>query len=157
MSAMFSMIVLRMKACPQHSTGKEGVTISLVLINIASHLTACGFAVLLCYLWRPEFLPDKSISPHDGVVSRLAAHLKLQYDFWAEYTSREVTRWEHLAELYRCPEWSPFNWGQQKNCIRHLYPHAMRIDRFFYSRRKCSPGSTIVRLFFPLLRWLNEP
>ncbi|POV56987.1 hypothetical protein C3404_27180 [Citrobacter freundii complex sp. CFNIH11] len=29
MSAMFSMIVLRMKACPQHSTGKEGVTISL--------------------------------------------------------------------------------------------------------------------------------
>ncbi|EAM7797182.1 hypothetical protein E7W39_03680 [Cronobacter sakazakii] len=26
---MFSMIVLRMKACPQHSTGKEGVTISL--------------------------------------------------------------------------------------------------------------------------------
>jgi NNP family nitrate/nitrite transporter-like MFS transporter len=29
MSAMFSMIVLRMKACPQHNTGKEGVTISL--------------------------------------------------------------------------------------------------------------------------------
>nr|QIQ14426.1 Tyrosine-specific transport protein [Klebsiella pneumoniae] len=28
-SAMFSMMVLRMKACPQHSTGKEGVTISL--------------------------------------------------------------------------------------------------------------------------------
>ena len=31
MSAMFSMIVLRMKACPQHSTGKEGVTISLIV------------------------------------------------------------------------------------------------------------------------------
>ncbi|WP_309473328.1 oligopeptide/dipeptide ABC transporter ATP-binding protein [Klebsiella pneumoniae] len=31
MSAMFSMIVLRMKACPQHSTGKEGVTISLTI------------------------------------------------------------------------------------------------------------------------------
>ncbi|WP_205409844.1 laccase domain-containing protein, partial [Klebsiella aerogenes] len=32
MSAMFSMIVLRMKACPQHSTGKEGVTISLNIL-----------------------------------------------------------------------------------------------------------------------------
>lgn len=29
MNAMFSMIVLRMKACPLHSTRKEGVTISL--------------------------------------------------------------------------------------------------------------------------------
>ncbi|MGS6175949.1 hypothetical protein ACVGWK_03635, partial [Enterobacter sichuanensis] len=33
MSAMFSMIVLRMKACPQHSTGKEGVTISLNMLT----------------------------------------------------------------------------------------------------------------------------
>ncbi|BBW24548.1 hypothetical protein STN0717ENT53_P20060 (plasmid) [Enterobacter kobei] len=60
-----------------------------------------GFAVLLCYLRGPEFPPDKSISPHDGVVFRLAAHLKVQSDLWAEYASREVTRWEHLAELYR--------------------------------------------------------
>ncbi|PTX80090.1 hypothetical protein C1N96_21105 [Enterobacter hormaechei] len=29
---MFSMMVLRMKACPQHSTGKEGVTISLSML-----------------------------------------------------------------------------------------------------------------------------
>ncbi|MCF1161257.1 hypothetical protein L0E00_27485, partial [Klebsiella pneumoniae] len=33
MSAMFSMIVLRMKAYPQHSTGKEGVTISLNILS----------------------------------------------------------------------------------------------------------------------------
>ncbi|MBZ6861448.1 hypothetical protein FMJ23_31475 [Klebsiella michiganensis] len=33
MSAMFSMMVLRMKACPQHSTGKEGVTISLNILQ----------------------------------------------------------------------------------------------------------------------------
>ena len=62
---------------------------------------------------------------------RLAAHLKLQPDLWAEYASREVTRWEHLAELYRYLELSPFNRAQQKTCIRHLYPHAMRTDRGF--------------------------
>ncbi|ARB23728.1 hypothetical protein AM394_22175 [Klebsiella oxytoca] len=33
---MFSMIVLRMKACPQHSTGKEGVTISLNIPDSSS-------------------------------------------------------------------------------------------------------------------------
>ncbi|RAP73094.1 Tn3 family transposase [Candidatus Erwinia dacicola] len=90
-----------------------------------------GFAVLLCYLRGPGFPPDKSMSPHDGVVSRLAAHLKLQPDLWAEYASREVTRWEHLAELYRYLELSPFNRALQKICIRHLYPHAMRTDRGF--------------------------
>ncbi len=34
-----------------------------------------GFAVLLCYLRGPGFPPDKSISPHDCVVFRLAAQL----------------------------------------------------------------------------------
>lgn len=29
-----------------------------------------GFAVLLCYLRGPGFPPDKSISPHNGVVTR---------------------------------------------------------------------------------------
>ncbi|MDU5478522.1 MAG: hypothetical protein E6101_11680, partial [Enterobacter sp.] len=40
MSAMFSMIVLRMKACPQHNTGKEGVTISLNMVyyTVIMHL-----------------------------------------------------------------------------------------------------------------------
>lgn len=90
-----------------------------------------GFAVLLCYLRGPGFPPDKSISPHDCVVFRLAAHLKVQSDLWAEYASREVTRWEHLAELYRYLELSPFNRALQKTCIRHLYPHAMRTDRGF--------------------------
>ena len=47
-----------------------------------------GFAVLLCYLRGSGFPPDKNISPHDGVVSRLAAHLKLLPDLWAEYASR---------------------------------------------------------------------
>lgn len=90
-----------------------------------------GFAVLLCYLRGPGFTPDKNVSPHDGVVSRLAAHLKLPPDLWVEYASREVTRWEHLAELYRYLELSPFNRALQKACIRHLYPHAMRTDRGF--------------------------
>ena len=70
-----------------------------------------GFAVLLCYLRGPGFPPDKSISPHDCVVFRLAAHLKVQSDLWAEYASREVTRWEHLAScagrVGQCPEKKP--------------------------------------------------
>nr|WP_263450368.1 DUF4158 domain-containing protein [Klebsiella michiganensis] len=90
-----------------------------------------GFAVLLCYLRGPGFPPDKSISPHDGVVFRLAAHLKVQSDLWAEYASREVTRWEHLAELYRYLELSPFNRALQKTCICHIYPRAMRTERGF--------------------------
>ncbi|MBB6117948.1 hypothetical protein F4826_004928 [Rahnella inusitata] len=57
--------------------------------------------------------------------------MKLQPDLWAEYASREVTRWEHLAELYRYLELSPFNRALQKICIRHLYPHAMRTDKGF--------------------------
>ena len=44
-----------------------------------------GFAVLLCYLRESGFPLHKSISPHDGVVSRLAAHLKLQSELWAQY------------------------------------------------------------------------
>lgn len=37
-----------------------------------------GFAVLLCYLRGPGFIPDKSSAPHNGVVSRVASRLKLQ-------------------------------------------------------------------------------
>ncbi|EFX7532898.1 DUF4158 domain-containing protein, partial [Shigella flexneri] len=65
-----------------------------------------GFAVLLCYLRGPGFIPDKSSAPHNGVVSRVASRLKLQPDLWPEYASREQTRWEHLTELYRYLELS---------------------------------------------------
>lgn len=60
-----------------------------------------GFAVLLCYLRGPGFIPDKSSPPHNGVVSRVASRLKLQPDLWPEYASREQTRWEHLTEQDR--------------------------------------------------------
>ncbi len=60
-----------------------------------------GFAVLLCYLRGPGFIPDKSNVPHSSVISRIASRLKLQPDLWPEYASREQTRWEHLTELYR--------------------------------------------------------
>ena len=46
-----------------------------------------GFAVLLCYLRESGFPLHKSISSRDGVVLRLAAHLKLQSDLWAKYAS----------------------------------------------------------------------
>lgn len=58
-----------------------------------------GFAVLLCYLRGPGFVPDKNNVPHCGSVSRIASRLKLQPDLWREYAAREQTRWEHLAEL----------------------------------------------------------
>ena len=90
-----------------------------------------GFAVLLCYLRGPGFIPDKSSAPHNGVVSRVASRLKLQPDLWPEYASREQTRWEHLTELYRYLELSPFSRSMQKDCIRHLHPYAMRTDKGF--------------------------
>ncbi|STV04227.1 transposase TnpA, Tn21 [Klebsiella pneumoniae] len=111
-----------------------------------------GFAVLLCYLRGPGFPPDKSISPHDCVVFRLAAHLKVQSDLWAEYASREVTRWEHLAELYRYLELSPFNRALQKTCIRHLYPHAMRTDRGFLLAEEMLSWLHNNKVIFPLLK-----
>ncbi|WP_410010719.1 hypothetical protein [Escherichia coli] len=40
--------------------------------------------------------------------------MKLQPDLWAEYASREITHWEHLAELYLYLELSPFNRALQK-------------------------------------------
>jgi hypothetical protein len=73
-----------------------------------------GFAVLLCYLRGPGFIPDKSSVPHNGVVSRVASRLKLQPDLWQEYASREQTRWEHLTELYRYLKLSPFSRSLQK-------------------------------------------
>ncbi len=76
-----------------------------------------GFAVLLCYLRGPGFLPDKNNTPHEGVVSRVASQLKLQPELWYEYASREQTCWEHLTELYRYLELSPFNRSLQKDCI----------------------------------------
>lgn len=39
-----------------------------------------GFAVLLCYLRGPGFIPDKSNPPHSGVISRITSRLKLQPD-----------------------------------------------------------------------------
>lgn len=90
-----------------------------------------GFAVLLCYLRGPGFIPDKSSAPHNGVVTRVASRLKLQPDLWPEYASREQTRWEHLTELYRYLEISPFSRSMQKDCIRHLHPDAMRTDKGF--------------------------
>lgn len=62
-------------------------------------------------------------------MSRVAERLKLQPDLWREYATREETRWEHLAELYRYLGLVPFNRSLQKTCIRHLYPHAMRTDK----------------------------
>lgn len=111
-----------------------------------------GFAVLLCYLRGPGFPPDKSISPHDCVVFRLAAHLKVQSDLWAEYASREVTRWEHLAELYRYLELSPLTGRCKKPVFATFIPTPCGQTEVFYLRRKCSPGSTIIRLFSPLLK-----
>jgi TnpA family transposase len=90
-----------------------------------------GFAILLCYLRGPGFLPDKNDTPHEGVISRVAFQLNLQPELWDEYASREQTRWEHLNELYRYLELSSFNRSLQKNCVRHLYPHAMRTDKGF--------------------------
>ncbi|HHC4827994.1 TPA: DUF4158 domain-containing protein, partial [Klebsiella michiganensis] len=90
-----------------------------------------GFAVLLCYLRGPGFIPDKSNVPHSSVISRIASRLKLQPDLWPEYASREQTRWEHLTELYRYLKLSPFSRSLQKDCIRHLHPYAMRTDKGF--------------------------
>ncbi|RAW96813.1 MULTISPECIES: Tn3 family transposase [unclassified Photorhabdus] len=90
-----------------------------------------GFAVLLCYLRGPGFLPDKNNAPHNGVVSRIASQLKVSSDLWHEYASREQTRWEHLTELYRYLKLSPFNQTRQKDCIRHLHSYAMRTDKGF--------------------------
>lgn len=88
-----------------------------------------GFAVLLCYLRGPGFTPDKNNLPHDGVISKVADRLKLKPDLWQEYAARNETRWEYLAELYRYLRLTPFSKSLQKMCIRHLYPHAMRIDK----------------------------
>lgn len=115
-----------------------------------------GFAVLLCYLRGPGFPPDKNASPHDGVVSRLATHLKLQPDLWAEYASREVTRWEHLAELYRYLELSPFNRVLQKTAFATFIHTPRGQTKVFCSRKKCSPGSTIIRSFSLLLMSSSE-
>lgn len=92
-----------------------------------------GFAVILCYLRGPGFIPDKSNTPHSGVISRIASRLKLQPDLWHEYASKEQTRGEHLTELYRYLKLSPFSWSLQKDCIRHRhqYPYAMRTDKGF--------------------------
>ncbi len=90
-----------------------------------------GFAVLLCYLRGPGFVPDKNNIPHCGVVSRIASRLKLQPDLWHEYAAREQTRWEHLAELYRYLKLSPFSRTLQTDCRRHLHSSAMRTDKGF--------------------------
>lgn len=116
-----------------------------------------GFAVLLCYLRGPEFPPDKSNSPHDGVVSRQAAHLKLQPDLWAEYASREVTRWEHLAELYRYLELSPSTGRCKKPAFATFTPTPCGQTKVFCLRKRCSPSFTIIMSFSPLLMSLRRP
>jgi len=88
-----------------------------------------GFAVLLCYLRSVGFPPDKDRAPHDGILSRVSIRLKLPSKLWDEYAAREATRWEHLAELYRYLNLSPFNQAKQQACIQELLPHAMRTDR----------------------------
>jgi hypothetical protein len=82
--------------------------------------------------------------------------LKIQPDLWAEYASREVTRWEHLAELYRYLELSPFNRALQKTCIRHLYPHAMRTDRGFLLAEEMLSWLQLNKVIFLLLMLSSE-
>jgi hypothetical protein len=110
-----------------------------------------GFAVLLCYLRGPGFIPDKSSAPHNGVVSRVASRLKLQPDLWPEYASREQTRWEHLTELYRYPELSPFSRSMQR-----LYPSSAplchELTKDLCWRKKCSAGYITIMLFSLLLK-----
>ena len=104
----------------------------------------------------PGFTPDKNMSPHDGVVSRLATHLKLNPDLWAEYALREVTRWEHLAELYRYLELSPFNWALKKACISHLYPNAMRTDRGFLLAEEMLSWLRHNKVIFPSVEFIER-
>jgi hypothetical protein len=101
-----------------------------LLINTAGLQIAWALQFYSVICEGRGFLPTK-VFPHDGVVSRLAAHLKLQPDLWAEYASREVTRWEHLAELYRYLELSPFNRALQNLHSPPLSPRHADRQRFF--------------------------
>ncbi|EJB8506450.1 Tn3 family transposase, partial [Vibrio parahaemolyticus] len=90
-----------------------------------------GFAIMLCYLRGPGFLPDTQHPPHGGIASRVSMRLSLSSDLWGKYAEREETRWEHLAELYRYLGLNPFNKQRKQDCINHLLPHAMRTERAF--------------------------
>ena len=111
-----------------------------------------GFAVLLCYLRGPGFIPDKSSAPHNGVVSRVAFRLKLQPDLWPEYASREQTRWEHLTELYRYLELSR-SAGQCKKTVSVICtPMPCELTKDLCWRKKCSAGYITIMLFSLLLK-----
>lgn len=106
-----------------------------------------GFAVLLCYLRGPGFVPDKNNVPHCGVVSRIASRLKLQPDLWHEYAAREQTRWEHLAELYRYLKLSPFSRTLKKTAFGICIPMPCEQIKDLLWRRKCSVGYITIMLF----------
>lgn len=88
-----------------------------------------GFAVLLCYLRYPGFIPDDKSPPDKMLLILIARQLKLSEELWAEYATRAETRWEHLSELYRYLNLTPFSVKIQQECVKELTMLATRTDK----------------------------
>ncbi len=90
---MFSMIVLRMKAYPQHSTGKEGVTISLTIQThgrYAANHTAVRLDAVQLHLGigsLPLFTARDALAQGD-IVQVLA-----QWEFISSYSGQLWLLW----------------------------------------------------------------
>lgn len=88
-----------------------------------------GFAVQLCYLRFPGTILSIDQSPFPPLLRLISNQIKVPVESWADYSKREQTRREHLAELQAWLNLSPFAIADFRRFVHQLAELAQQTDR----------------------------
>ena len=88
-----------------------------------------GFAVQLCYLRFPGRVWSLGEIVPESVLFYIASQLKLDPTIITEYSQRDTTRREHLAEIQNKFGFHTFNISTYKQLSKWLLPFAISSDK----------------------------
>lgn len=88
-----------------------------------------GFAVQLCYLHFPGRVWSLGEIVPESVLFYIASQLKLDPTLIGEYSQRDTTRREHLAEIQNDFKFCTFNTSTYKQLSKWLLPFAISSDK----------------------------
>lgn len=88
-----------------------------------------GFAVQLCYLRFPGRVWSLGEVVPESVLSYITSQLKIDPKVIVEYSQRDTTRREHLAEIQSIYGFCSFNISTYKQLSKWLLPFALSTDK----------------------------